>query len=50
MCGVFYVRVEKVHKEGQTKNYQGEKKEKRKREKKGAYVAVLTRNTDEAPQ
>lgn len=42
-------RDEKVHKEGQTKKYQGEKKEKRKR-KKGAYVAVLTRNTDEVPQ
>ena len=40
-----------MRKEGQTKKYQGEKKEKRKGgKKKGAYVAVLTRNTDEVPQ
>lgn len=44
------MRDEKVHKEGQTKKYQGEKKEKRKGGKKAAYVAVLTRNTDEVPQ
>lgn len=44
------MRDKKVHKEGQTKKYQGEKKERKKRKKKDAHVAVLTRNTDEVPQ
>lgn len=42
------MRNEKVHKEGQTKKYQGEKKEER--EGKRSLLAVLTRNTDEVPE